>query len=191
MRTADDPSPFVIAQRDRLRATAALGPCLDLACGRGRHALFAAREGLRVVALDRDAALLRKLADQAATERLAIAALCADAESPLGLPFPAARFGAIVVARFLFRPLAAAIEALLAPGGLLVYETFTRRQLELGRGPKNPAFLLEPGELATLFPGLSVLEYDESLRSGGSSDAWLAGLVAARATDALLQSSRQ
>src|SRR5262249_3824050 len=158
---------------DRLRATSPRGPCLDLACGRGRHALFAAREGLRVVALDLDAPLLRKLADQAATERLAIAALRADAESPHGLPFPAARFGAIVVARFLFRPLAPAIEALLAPGGLLVYETFTHRQPELGWGPTNPGFLLDRDELPTLFPHLAVLEHTESLRPGGHSDAWL------------------
>lgn len=178
MRTVDDPSPFVVAQRALLRATVTLGPCLDLACGRGRHALFAAREGLRVVALDRDASLLRKLAEQASAEQLAIRALRADAESPLGLPFPAARFGAVLVTRFLFRPLAPAIEALLAPGGVLVYETFLARQRERGTGPKNAAFLLEDGELARLFPGLAVMRIDESLRDGGHGDAWLAGLVA-------------
>src|SRR4030095_15588550 len=168
VRTADDPSPFVVAQRDRLGATTSLGPVLDLACGRGRHALFTAREGLRVVALDRDAPLLRKLADQAGAERLAIAALRADAESPLGLPFAAERFGAIVVARFLFRPLAAEIARVLAPGGVLVYETFTVRQRELGWGPKSAAFLLEAGELRALFPGLEVVAYEESLRGDGT-----------------------
>jgi SAM-dependent methyltransferase len=170
----------VVAQRDRLRATAGLGPCLDLACGRGRHALFAARNGLRVVAVDLDAPLLRKLADQSATERLAIAALRADAESACGLPFPEACFGAILVARFLFRPLAPAIAALLAPGGLLVYETFTTRQRELGRGPRNPDFLLTEGELPRLFASLEVVAYEESLRSGGGGESWLAGLVARR-----------
>ncbi len=65
-----------------------------------------------------------------------------------------------------------------APGGLLVYETFTRRQPELGWGPKNPAFLLDDAELPTLFRGLEVLEHVESLRSGGNANAWLAGLVA-------------
>ncbi|MCX5738880.1 MAG: class I SAM-dependent methyltransferase, partial [Proteobacteria bacterium] len=119
-READEPSPFVVAQRERLQATTALGPCLDLACGRGRHALFAARAGLRVVALDRARSLLRKLAAQATAERLAIHALRADAESPLGLPFPPARFGAVVVTRFLYRPLAPRLIELLAPGGLLV-----------------------------------------------------------------------
>ena len=180
-REAEEPSPFVVAQRERLRASAALGPCLDLACGRGRHALFAARAGLRVAALDRDAPLLRKLAAQAAAERLAVHALRADAESPFGLPFPPARFGAVIVTRFLFRPLAPRLEALLAPGGLLVYETFTERQRELGQGPSNPAFLLRPGELQRLFPGLEVIESVEGLVETAKARAWLAGLVARKA----------
>lgn len=177
-READEPSPFVVAQRERLLATRALGPLLDLACGRGRHALFAARAGLRVVALDRDAPLLRKLAAQAHEEALAIRALRADAESPLGLPFAPARFGAVVVTRFLFRALAPALEAALAPGGLLVYETFTERQRELGHGPGNPAFLLKVGELPHLFPGLQPLASIEGLVETASRRDWLAGLVA-------------
>jgi SAM-dependent methyltransferase len=179
-READDPSPFVVAQRERLRATAALGPCLDLACGRGRHALFAARAGLQVVALDRDLSLLRKLAAQAAAERLAVHTLRADAESPLGLPFPPARFGAVLVTRFLYRPLAPHIVELLAPGGLLVYETFTERQRELGYGPSNPAFLLESGELKRLFAGLEEIDSVEGLVESGKTRAWMAGLVARR-----------
>jgi SAM-dependent methyltransferase len=170
----------VVAQRERLRATAALGPCLDLACGRGRHALFAARARLRVVALDRDASLLAKLAAEARSEALAIRALRADAESPLGLPFPPARLGAVIVTRFLFRALLPRLAALLAPGGVLVYETFTERQVELGQGPKNPAFLLAAGELARSLPGLTVESVDEGLRDGGAGPAWLAGVVASR-----------
>jgi len=175
-----EPSPFVAAQCERLRAAGALGPCLDLACGRGRHARLAAHAGLFVVALDRDAPALGAVAELARAEALAIAPLRADAESPLGLPLAPGRFGAVVVTRFLFRPLAPVIAALLAPGGILVYETFTRRQRELGSGPKSPAFLLEPGELPALFPQLEVCAYEESLRSGGAGDAWLAGLVARR-----------
>ena len=52
--------------------------------------------------------------------------------------------GAILVFRFLHRPLAQDIERVLAPGGLLLYETFTTQQRELERGPRNAAFLLEP-----------------------------------------------
>jgi hypothetical protein len=54
------------------------------------------------------------------------------------------------------------IEATLAPGGLLLYETFTVEQLELEGGPRRRGFLLEHGELPTLFPGLEVLSYEET-----------------------------
>jgi hypothetical protein len=136
---------------------------------------------LRVIALDRDLSLLRKLAAQATAERLPIHPLRADAESPRGLPFPSARFGAVVVTRFLYRSLAPRLVELLAPGGLLVYETFTERQRELGQGPSNPAFLLGSGELPRLFAGLTVIESTEGLVESGATCAWLAGLVARRA----------
>lgn len=173
------PSPFVVAQRAQLLATAPLGPCLDLACGRGRHALWAARAGLRVVALDRDPVALRELSARAAREGLRVSALRADAEAASGLPFPPRRFGAVVVTRFLFRPLAARLVALLAPGGLLVYETFTERQRELGQGPRNPAFLLAEGELARLFRELEPIASREGLFIE-DGPAWLAGLAARR-----------
>lgn len=181
-RGVDAPSPFVVAALAELRATRALGPCLDLACGRGRHARLLAREGLRVVALDRDADSLRAIAG-ARSDSAPIAPVRADAEALSGLPFRNEAFGAVVVTRFLFRPLLAALPGLLAAGGLLVYETFTERQRELGQGPRNPAFLLAPGELERSLAPLRVLVAREELRDGGGGDrAWLAGVVARRAS---------
>lgn len=172
----DPPSPFVVAQEARLRAAARLGPVLDLACGRGRHARLLAGWGLPVVALDRSAEALRALAADARRERLSIAPLRADAE---GAPLPLApgRFGVVVVTRFLCRRLAPALEALLRPGGLLVYETFTSRQRETGKGPENPDFLLEPGELPTLFPRLAVEVFEEGRRETTRTE-WVASLAA-------------
>jgi hypothetical protein len=80
----------------------------------------------------------------------------ADLESAPAPPFAPASCGALVVCRYLHRALAPALEALLAPGGWLLYETFTIHQRELGYGPENPAFLLNPGELPTLFAHLEV-----------------------------------
>jgi hypothetical protein len=71
----------------------------------------------------------------------------------------------------------AAIARALAPGGLLIYETFTTRQRALGTGPRNPAFLLEPGELRALCSGLEILEYWEGATAGRES-AQLARVVA-------------
>ena len=53
----------------------------------------------------------------------------------------------------------------LAPGGYLLYETFTEHQLELEGGPKNPNFLLKTGELPKLFSSLEIVEYSEELRA--------------------------
>jgi SAM-dependent methyltransferase len=176
-REPEPPSPFVVAQQARLRAAGRLGPLLDLACGRGRHALLAAGWRVRVVALDRDGEALRALAAEAAQRRLALAPLRADAEATSGLPLRTGSFGAVVVTRFLYRPLAPALAALLRPGGILVYETFTRRQRETAEGPRNPAFLLDDGELPRLFPQLEVLELAEGLRAGRRPE-WVASLAA-------------
>jgi hypothetical protein len=67
----------------------------------------------------------------------------------------------VIVVRYLHRPLSAELAGLLAPGGLLLYETFTRDQGTVPYGPENPAFLLDPGELTLLFPSLVPLEAEE------------------------------
>ena len=76
-------------------------------------------------------------------------------------PLAPARCGAVLVFRFLHRPLSTMIERLIAPGGLLLYETFTVEQRALGSGPRSPDFLLESGELLGMFPGLEILEHDQ------------------------------
>jgi hypothetical protein len=57
------------------------------------------------------------------------------------------------------------MERALAPGGMLLFETYTRAQLEFSGGPRNPDHLLELGELRTAFPSLRLLFYRE-LRAG-------------------------
>jgi SAM-dependent methyltransferase len=91
-----------------------------------------------VTALDRDPS---RLGDLAGAEVVA-----ADLED--GSPWPLAdrRFGGIVVANYLFRPILQHLAAALAPGGILIYETFGLGQERHGR-PRNPEHLLRPGEL--------------------------------------------
>jgi len=172
-----EPAPFFLAQAARVREASLLGVVCDLAAGRGRHALAAAGLGARVVAIDRSREALRELAARAASRALAVSALRADLETPHGIPLRPGSCGAILVFRFLFRPLARAIVECLAPGGLLLYETFTLQQREAPYGPKNPAFLLEPGELAALFAGLEILSSSEGWTAGPRPEA-LARLAA-------------
>jgi tellurite methyltransferase len=161
-----DPSPHVVAHLDPLRAAAALGPVVDLACGRGRNALAIAARGIPVLGVDRSAELLAELCASARARSLPVRALRADLESAPAVPLAVGRCGALVVCRYLHRPLAPVLEALLAPGGWLLYETFTIHQRELGYGPENPAFLLHPGELPKLFPGLEVVLHWEGITDG-------------------------
>jgi SAM-dependent methyltransferase len=173
----DEPAALVRAELERLRAAAALGPVLDLACGSGRNALGVAEAGVRVVGLDRDRERLGILARAALECGLRVPLLCADLEGGLGIPLASESCGAVLVFRYLHRPLAGEIERVLHPGGLLLYETFTLRHRDVAQHPRNPAFLLEPGELLRLFGGLEPLRAEEALVQAPAPEA-VARLVA-------------
>jgi SAM-dependent methyltransferase len=153
-----------------------LGPVLDLACGHGRHSLAAARLGLSVLALDRDEQALRALQRTAPP---LVQCVRTDLEAGFDIPVAPGSCGAVLVFRFLFRPLVPAIAEALSPGGLLLYETFTTHQRNLGQGPRNTAFLLEPDELPSLFGELRGIAYEE-LVTEGPRPAALARLAARR-----------
>ncbi len=128
---------------------------LDVACGNGRHARWLAARGHPVEAVDRDAALLAKLAAIPG-----IATRCADLEAG-AWPYAGQAFAAIVVVNYLHRPLFPHLLAALAPGGVLIYETFAAGNERYGR-PANPDFLLRPGELLDVARGaLRVLAYED------------------------------
>lgn len=133
-------SPWVARFAALIRAE---GRALDLACGSGRHARYLAARGLRVEAVDRDAEALLGL-----TGTAAITVRHADLESG-AWPYADGMFDAVVVTNYLFRPLLPQIAACLAPGGVLIYETFGRGNESYGR-PSNPDFLLAAGELLAL-----------------------------------------
>jgi SAM-dependent methyltransferase len=130
------PSPWIV----RFAPLVATGArVLDLAAGHGRHALFFAARGARVVAVDRDGAVLSTLAGSGVETRVA------DLE--LGdWPFAGERFDAIVVVHYLHRALFSHLLAALASDGVLLYETFATGNAAFGK-PSNPDFLLDRGEL--------------------------------------------
>lgn len=163
MEPLSPPSAFLLEQEAALREAAHRGPVVELGCGRGRIALRAAAWDLLVVGIDRSPEHLDELARRARADTLRVAPVRADLEGPGGLPLAPGRCGAILVFRYLHRPLAPAIADALAPGGLLLYETFTLHQRDLGHGPKNPDFLLESGELPQLFPQLEPLAHWEGV----------------------------
>ncbi len=185
--TSEPPSPpsaWFTRHASELCAAAALGPVADLACGRGRHAVACCELGIASLAIDRDVRLLRQLRDGTRGRPLAPFPIRADLESEWGIPIANGSCGAILIFRFLYRPLLAAVREALAPGALLLYETFTVDQVRLSWGPRNPAFLLEPGELRRLFAGLEILAYEEGIQPevdpGAPAPAATARLAARR-----------
>jgi len=132
---------------------------LDVAMGRGRHALPLARAGFRTFGVDIAFEPLRDAIAAAAAEHLALHGWCADLTQH---PLPDRRFDLVLVDRYLQRNLFDALRAACVPGGVVLYETFTTAQRAHGTGPKSPDHLLEPGELRERFAGFEELFYEET-----------------------------
>lgn len=156
-------------------ARATGGRALDLAMGRGRHALPLARAGFRVFGVDIRWEGVCDAMSAAAAEGLAIRGWCADLTQH---PLPRARFDLVLVTRYLQRDLFAPIREAVVPGGVVIYETFTSAQRALGTGPTSPDHLLEPDELRRAFEGFDVLFYEEV-----ASPEAVARIVARRSAD--------
>lgn len=151
---------------------------LDLACGEGRHAVAAAQLGAEVVGVDRDAARIEVARELAAAQGLAIDLRTIDLEGEwpeLGT------FGMVLAFNYLDRARMADVIARVAPGGILMMETFLTAQRDLGWGPRSDAHLLAPGELARLIAPLEVVHGREVFEPV-DSDRWraVAGVVAER-----------
>lgn len=125
------------------------GAVLDLACGSGRHARFLARLGYSVTAVDREPQAIES-----------VRFIQADLEDGSPWPLPGERFQGVVVANYLHRPLFPLLKNSLAPGGVLLYETFMLGNERYGK-PSNPAFLLQPGELWQAFRSLHLIAFEQ------------------------------
>ncbi|WP_101046947.1 class I SAM-dependent methyltransferase [Macromonas nakdongensis] len=151
------------------------GPrALDLACGHGRHSRWLVRQGCHVTAVDRDANALATLADLAPRVRT----VAADVENG-PWPLSGQAFDAVIVTNYLWRPLWPQILASLAPGGVLIYETFADGNATVGK-PSRPDFLLQPGELLRLCAGLRTVAYEDGFLT--APERFVQRIVAVRET---------
>lgn len=151
-----------------------IGPVLDLAGGEGRNAVFLARLGLDVVLVDRSSDALAVARKAARKAGVTIRFLQVDLEREGENPLSGMVFGAVIVFRYLHRPLIPAVRNWILPGGLLVYETYTIEHATIGR-PRNPDFLLRPGELLGWFSDWEILHWFEGLL--GSPERAVARIV--------------
>ncbi len=170
----DAPAPWLTAHEHLLGGG---GRALDVACGDGRNALYLARLGYQVDAIDVSDVAIAALRKAARERGLAIAPRAVDLERE---PLPPGPYDVVVTMHFLQRSLFEPLQAALAPGGVLVYETFARAHAETLGHSFNPDYLLEPGELLRAFPALEVLDHRDGVVSDGGSARGVGSLVARR-----------
>jgi SAM-dependent methyltransferase len=149
---------------------------LDVACGAGRHMRYLANLGHRVTGVDRNP-------EAVALAQSSGSVICADIENG-PWPFAGQTFGCVVVTHYLWRPLLPTLVGSVAPGGVLIYETFAAGNESVGK-PSRPDFLLQPGELLQATVGLRTVAYEDGFES--SPDRFVQRIVAVRsgATEAL------
>jgi len=130
------------------------GEALDLACGRGRNAIYLAERGWRVTAVDVSQVALDEIA---ATEH-AIRTICADLEAG-GFKIAAQSCDLIVDTFYLQRDLFPAVRTGLRKGGIFIAEIPME---EVDASPMNPRYLAKPGELLEFFQDWKIERYEET-----------------------------
>jgi SAM-dependent methyltransferase len=168
-----DADPFLVRSLEYLdEFLPGRGRALDLAGGAGRNAVFLAALGFRVTLVDFSAAGLRKAGELAASRGVSVDLVHANLEAGEYQP-AAGSFELATVFFYLERSLLPVIRRALAPGGLVIYRSYTADQLRFPGRPRHPAHFLRPNELLEAFRGFRVLFYEEVLKGKG-----VAGLVA-------------
>lgn len=125
---------------------------LDVACGAGRHLRWMHEHGHPTVGVDRSADAVAACVAWGEIH-------CADIEEG-PWPFAGRQFGAVIVTNYLWRPLLPILVDSVAPGGVLIYETFARGNETVGR-PARPDFLLQSGELLAACAALRTVAYED------------------------------
>ncbi len=182
---ADRPHPSALLAEWLPRLDVAGDPprALDVACGLGRNALFLARSGWRVDAVDVSDVALSALSARAGSEGLPVRCLRRDLEPDASAPvvdFGVAAYDLAVVFRYTNLALLGPLASALRPGGYLMVEMHLRSDAEVV-GPGNPRFRVEPGALRDAAVGVDVLHCSEGIvEDPDGRRAALARLVARR-----------
>jgi len=135
-------------------------PILDLACGNGRNGLYLHKNGFPVQFLDKNSEAINTIQTSNNISELQ----CRNVDLETGKQVLSRNsYQAILVFRYLHRPLMAQIIDAIEPGGLIFYETFTTENRQFGR-PNRDEFLLQPNELKEIFMEWQCLFYFEGIK---------------------------
>lgn len=152
------------------------GKVLDIACGKGRNAIYLAQRGFAVSALDISPVALAEGRQRAQQQDLSIDWRQCDLEAGA---LVSGDFDLMICFNYLQRSLFGPIRQALKPGGHVIFETYLMDQAAIGH-PKNPEYLLQYNELLDSFRGFRVLFYREGKFVEGNGQAFRAAIFAQR-----------
>jgi len=158
------PSPAALTEFAKPHLPAG-GLAVDIACGRGANSIWLAEQGFKVHAWDHSETVVAQLREDVA-DRVVGPAIKAEVRDVVATPPNRDSVDVVLVCRFLERSLCPALIDALRPGGVLLYQTFTR-------GLSNPDFLLQPNELLSLFRSLQIVSYIEPVNQSDTCEAML------------------
>jgi SAM-dependent methyltransferase len=161
--TRTHPSAFVEEWLPRLGIDSAQPRALDIGCGAGRNALYLARLGWQVDALDISQVALDRLTAAAAQDKLSIDCTQVDLEASVQSPAAlcaADRYDLAIMIRYTHLPLVEKLRTALTPGGYLIVELHLQTDVDVV-GPRNPRFRVAPGALRAAAEGFAIVEYRE------------------------------
>jgi rhodanese-related sulfurtransferase len=168
------PSSFLVENFDLLPR----GLALDLAMGEGRNGIYLATRGYDVDGVDANPRAVETARAGARKLGAPIRAILGNVEDGTYI-IPIDAYDLIVVFNYLYRPVFKDIKDGVAPGGGVIYQTYTVDQPRFGR-PTNPDYLLKPNELKEVFSDWEILRYRELIgpsRANGEARA-IAGIIA-------------
>jgi SAM-dependent methyltransferase len=147
------------------------GNALDLAGGAGRHAIWLVQQDWKVTLIDISETGVEQARQNAGPLASHIQFVVDDLTcfKAAQTEFEA-RFEVVMAFFYLERKIFSEMVKAVRPGGLLVYKTLTLEQAKLADGPKNPAHLLQPGELLQLADGLRILHYQEEVAEKATAE---------------------
>ncbi|WP_028862139.1 tellurite resistance protein [Psychromonas aquimarina] len=136
-------------------------PVLDLACGSGRNGLYLLEHNIPTIFADKNRQALETIAALPLTPAPHCRVVDFETDQQ---HLQADSYQAVIVFRYLHRPLMEQIKQAVCSGGIVIYETFTLENRQFGR-PNREQFLLRPGELKQLFSGWQCLHYFEGIKT--------------------------
>lgn len=162
-----EPVQFLRQIVGRLR----VGKALVLAAGEGRNAVFLARQGFDVTAVDVSAKGLEKCRALAAEHGVTVHTIVADLDT---FSMGSGHWDLITDFYYHDTALYSRVMQGLKPGGFFVLQNFSTEQPATNRfGPKDPAWLVAPNQLPRAFDPWriryyedTVIELDEGMHKG-------------------------